>query len=149
MISILFFFIAGYNRGVAELLAFKYSKSTFSGTVKPVSFFGSHSWLLKYKPDKSVLAFGEYRPLPPLKNWYYRLFDIEYRERFLFSTTALVWMTDGFHLFNMLMKVALICAILSYDPFIAWYWMTALYIAGWSAGHVIPYNILFQKKSLK
>jgi len=38
----------------------------------------------------------------PISNLYYRTFKIEYKERFPLSATALVFLTDGFHLMQWL-----------------------------------------------
>jgi hypothetical protein len=53
------------------------------------SFWGEDSWRRKY--TKSYVF------LPP-DNWYYRMFNIQLRERFPLSATFLVSLTDGYHL---------------------------------------------------
>lgn len=53
-------------------------------------FWGERSYERKYTYD------------PPKDNWYYKFFKIKQRERFLFSTTFLVSLTDGYHLMQSL-----------------------------------------------
>lgn len=65
-------------------------------------FFGSDSWVNKYEfkwsPDDSGFTKAP-------DNWYYRFFNLTYKERFPLSATALVLFTDGYHLFQFIMKV--------------------------------------------
>lgn len=59
------------------------------------SFWGEQSWLRKYS-DGLIQA---------PKNWYYRVFKIPYKEKFPLSATALVFVTDGYHLLGFLMQI--------------------------------------------
>lgn len=45
------------------------------------------------------------------KNWYYRFFKIKYKERFPLSATALVFLTDGYHMCQFLMFLFLSLSI--------------------------------------
>jgi hypothetical protein len=57
------------------------------------------SWSRKYHKDL----------IEPTKKWYYfGLYVPFYEERFAFSSTFLVWLTDGEHLFQLL-KIVFIC----------------------------------------
>lgn len=143
-LSLFFFLLAGASRGLAELLGFKHSQSVFSAKSDPTSFFGSKAWLRKYNYNRITMSPRE----AALKNWYYKFNDIEYRERFWLSATALVWLTDGFHFFNVVMKVCLVCAIVTFrqDVHPAF---VILYFVAWSAGFTLTHNIIFQKRSLK
>ena len=58
----------------------------------------SYSWTLKYA--KNYLFCIEYKNnLPAYSHWYYfGLYYPEYKERFPFSSTVFVFVTDGWHL---------------------------------------------------
>lgn len=59
-------------------------------TSNRLGFWGQDSWERKYKLNGGLR-------LPPRNNWYYRFYGIRYREKFLFSASLLVWLTDGHH----------------------------------------------------
>lgn len=67
-------------------------------------FWGEQSWRRKYDDDVSGLTHAP-------DNWYYRLFKIPFKERFPLSATALVWLTDGYHLMGFLMQLFIFFAI--------------------------------------
>lgn len=64
-------------------------------------FWDSSSWKRKYKikwlksKDGSLPDFGQFIPAPT--TYYYKLFNLKYKERFLGSATFLVFATDGMH----------------------------------------------------
>lgn len=146
MISVLCFLIAGFFRGFSELLCFHHHKSIFSGRVHPLSFFGSRMDLRKYKYSKDLL--------PPEKapdTWYYRVFDIQYKEKFLFSATAFVFLTDAFHFSNFINKHALVFAIVFSPWGFHHTWqeivlLVGLYSGAWALGFFLSYNLIFQKR---
>jgi hypothetical protein len=106
MTSFILFFVASALRGFSELMAFHHDETIFSARVKPISFFGSKSDLMKYKVSKHT---GH--PEPSLNNWYYKRFDLKHKEKFPGSATIFVWVSDAFHLSNLLARVGLILAI--------------------------------------
>src|SRR5687768_7244559 len=55
-------------------------------------FWGNESWRLKYKSDDSGFL------IDAPENWYYKLFKIDYKERWFTSTWLTVFATDGYHL---------------------------------------------------
>jgi hypothetical protein len=67
-------------------------------------FWTSHSWMRKYKYDNDF-------PHPAPDNWYYRMFDISYKERFPGSATILVSLTDSYHFFQMLFLLLISAAM--------------------------------------
>lgn len=87
------------------------------------SFFGHDSHLRKYKniggPDQVYII--DRAP----NNWYYRLFRIPYRERFLGSATIFVFLTDGYHLMQFFFKLFLCASIALYKPLFIW-WIDAV-----------------------
>lgn len=147
MISLLLFFLAGACRGLFELLAFDHKDSIFSARVHPESFWGSISWRRKYKKlIPLVYIMPEVEQWPSWKRWYYKTFKIKYPERFPFSATMLVWLTDGMHLMNFLMKFFLIGACVTYTEGYHWLWMIAAYILAWTGGFNLTYSFIFQRR---
>ena len=99
--TILFFLLSIACLAVRESLQyFRHSKSIFD-RCKHGSFFGKFSWTRKYEKAGPNSFSSSMFELPP-NNLYYRFFKIEYKERFPLSATALVFLTDGFHLMQWL-----------------------------------------------
>lgn len=84
-------------RAISELAW--HGKLKWSG--KHTTFWGNNSWMRKYNFKGDM-----YNDLPP-NNWYYRTFNIDYRERFPLSATALVFLTDGMHLMQFVYHLCL------------------------------------------
>jgi len=105
------------------------SHYTFQNRVrKPYSFWGTESWVRKYdhiRPYASERAVILAAP----DNWYYRLFKIKYKERFPLSATALVFVTDGYHLTQWIMIKAICGAIATCwtDFFVYWILWTMVF----------------------
>jgi hypothetical protein len=86
---ILFFLLGVSCLAIRESLqSFRHDKTLWS-KLNPIHFFGERSDLRKYK---------HYGLVKSPNTWYYRTFKIEHKERFPLSATALVFLTDGFHL---------------------------------------------------
>lgn len=95
--SIIYFIFAVLFYTVSQLQ--QHGKIRFKG-----QFWDSDSHLLKWK-----------RPLEkPPNNFYYRWFKLEFKEKFPLSGTLFVFQSDGYHLSQMLFKVSIIMAIVSY-----------------------------------
>ncbi len=70
-------------------------KSVNNRWKKHTGFFNKEeSWANKWKLDQYC------QPLPVVKKWYYFGVHPRYRERFFLSSTILVFLTDGEHLFQ-------------------------------------------------
>ena len=123
--------LAGLSNGVMDTLQFHYSKSIFR---KDSLFWNpAMSWKNKYKTSGGELL----KPLTP---------------KFPGSTTFLVWTTDGWHLFQMIMFACLrtalvLLATIRYD------FSTLIWIGIWfglyaiqQLGFWIMYNHLLVKK---
>lgn len=83
IISIISLILAIACRSMSELALhgkLRWSKSDDS-------FWGEESHYRKYANPLDA----------PKDNWYYRLFNIGYKERFPLSATALIFLTDGYH----------------------------------------------------
>ena len=89
---ILLVFIAGISNGIMDELQFHFHKSVFSN--KSIMFWNPEmSWMNKYK-----FKHPKYGP------------------KFFGSTTFLVWITDAWHLFQMIMWTSLFLSIVLYQP---------------------------------
>lgn len=147
MISLLLFFLAGACRGFVELVGYEHHDSIFSGKVKPDSFFGSQMWKRKYRISK----FGSLYKMPTpgltrLSKLYYQAFKIGFQERFPLSATALVWLTDGLHLGNFVMKFFLIGACLTANWSEVSVFIVGAYILAWTSGFNLTYSFVFHRR---
>ena len=62
------------------------------------------SWMNKWWWELSNNSRAGYRQTQDVKLWYYLwVFTPKYVEKFPYSSTALVWLTDEWHLMNMIM----------------------------------------------
>lgn len=102
----------------------------------PTGFWGSKSWVRKYKPDYRA---GLTRTGP--NNWYYRFFKLSWKERFPLSATLLVSITDGSHLMQTAFKVLFCISIVTYSMDFSW-WMVFCYFVIWGLTFTITYKFL-------
>lgn len=113
------------------------------GPVKRYGFFGVDSWKRKYRRAGLSSKYG-YDLLTPPNNIYYDIFDVEYEEKFPWSATVFVFLTDGVHLFQWLMfKFIFLALTLVYnDTGLHFDWKMFLILwGGWS----IVFNIVFRR----
>lgn len=77
-------------------------------------YCAADTWKNKYAQDED----GQLIPAPD--TWYYRAFALKYQEKFPLSATALVSLTDRWHLLNAIPGICyrLIIAILAVAPFV-------------------------------
>jgi hypothetical protein len=114
------------------------------GPFKKYRFFGLDSWKRKYKraPSRQGIV-SAYDLYPAPDNWYYNTFKIDHEEKFPWSATALVFVTDGVHLFQWLfIKFILLALTLAYDNgfHFDWKWFLILWI-GWS----LSFSLVFAR----
>jgi len=83
-------------------------------------FWDPHkSWIKKWK---SIVR--------PYEYWYYLgLYKPTYQERFPYSSTFLVFLTDGWHLFKSLFLVCFVLAIVYYEPILGFWDPVLFYLA--------------------
>lgn len=96
MILLLLIFLAGMFKAVMDVLQFHYSKSIFEHHSDKF-WDPSVSWINKWKNSSAVTP------------------------RFFGSTTFLVWVTDGWHLFQMLFLSSIFLALVNYTPIVTLY----------------------------
>ena len=122
--------------GLLALAAAAYavqSHYTHHNEVKdPTSFFGQQSWVRKYKQNLDGTLIKA-----PENNWYYKLFKLQYREKFLFSTSLFVWVTDYWHFCQFIWVNSL---FLLYSH--TWWGFAVL----WSVWH-LTFNIVYLVKN--
>lgn len=88
--------------------------------------------------DKPGNKYAE--PRRPGKGFYYRLFDIEYQERFPGSATFLVSLTDKYHVLQLAFKLFLCCAIVTYNSLYGW-WDALIYFVSFGIVFTITYRL--------
>lgn len=113
VVSLLFFALAAVAYAISQL-------QMHGKLMYPGQFWDLDSWELKYANDEGVLVRAP-------KNWYYSYFKIKYKERFPLSATLLVALTDGYHLMQLIMKLTLCVAVITYKPIIGLYIDAILY----------------------
>jgi hypothetical protein len=92
ILSLLFLALSIAARSVAELQ----QHGKLKWMKNDNGFWGHDSYIRKYKLEQ-----GRELVLAPT-TYYYKLFNIKYKERFPLSATSLVFLTDGYHLCQML-----------------------------------------------
>ena len=123
MISLLLFALAAVCNAVMDVLAHKFSSSVFV-RLNWTYWDPQMSWGNKYTDNNK---------------WYGWIND-----------TILVWVTDGWHLFQMLMKTSIVLAIVFYIPIThAWYWDIILFTIAWGLVFELFYKylLILRKKS--
>jgi len=94
MITITFIALAAIFNSMMDIVSFHYQESIFMNYPKLRQFLDANfSWQNKYKNR-----------------------DYKQGRRFLGSTTFLVWLTDGWHLFKCAMLLCFCIAIVFYKP---------------------------------
>jgi len=107
MITLILITLAGIFNATYEILFVAFKQSIFYK-------YNSSFW----DPQKSWV-FKWYYPLQSSeKKWYYFGVFPLYKERFIYSSTILVWMTDAWHLFKALMLGCIMAAIINYSVII-------------------------------
>lgn len=130
MISILFLSLAAVCYAVKTYLTFH---NTDKRQADKYNFWGTESWNRKYKKaniiGQPLISYNKYAAPD---NLYYSFFDIKYREKFPWSATALVFVTDGYHLVQWFMiKFIILAMTVSYGTYgFSFDWIEALLLWG-------------------
>ena len=107
MKTVILIALAGMFNAVYEILFVAFKQSIFYKR-NPLFWDPKKSWVFKWC----------YPLHSPDKKWYYFGFYPEYRERFPYSSTILVWTTDAWHLFKALMLGCIMAGIVNYSVII-------------------------------
>ncbi len=101
ILGLLFILLGIVCYAVFQILQLKHFKSIW-GKTDIYSFFGKQSWVRKYKYYcSSINGMVMFTPIKE-PNWYYKLFKIDFEEKFPGSATIFVFLTDAMHLFQFL-----------------------------------------------
>jgi len=121
-ISIIFMVFAGIWNAVMDILKTRYNTSIFVNWKHQTWLKPSLSWRNKWKAG-----------------------DRSKGERFIGSSTFLVWLTDFWHLAKMLMLAGISFAIVFYNPIIAWWidWFILYFV------FTVTFEIFYSKILIK
>jgi hypothetical protein len=81
-----------------------------SDNIQSNPIYRMDTWKYKYKCLNSQPMKHKTRKYNKIHALYIKLFNVKYRERFLLSTTLLVWITDNWHFVNTVRHI--LCMIL-------------------------------------
>jgi len=108
MISLFLIAIAGMCNALYEIIFVFFDQSIFRN-LNPLFWNPEVSWQNKW---------AQPFPQPAENKWYYFGFPPRYKERFPYSSTIFVWMTDAWHLFKAIMLTCIMAAIVLYVPIV-------------------------------
>lgn len=100
----------------------------------PIGFWGKDSDVRKYSSDAK-------KRFSPPDNFYYRFFKIKYGEKFPLSATALVFLTDGYHLCQWFFTKLLILSIITFEGDFSIKWFL-IYLGIWYLIFNLTYKLL-------
>lgn len=146
--SFIFWMIACFFYGCISVQRFRFDISIFAGKKW---FDPDLSYRRKYKFLSNYNGHVTLKPAP--KTWYYKLFRLKYEERFIFSATIFAFLTDAFHMGQMLMNIALIGSVTCFAYKIPSLWqfiaIVTVYKISWSAFHEYCFAHLLIRKEAK
>jgi len=135
MISLLLMIITGALNAAMDILFTGYSSSIFSN-------FNSSWW----NPQESWKWKWADPLQSPEKNWWYFGFYPRYKERFPYSSTIFVWVTDAWHFIKALMILCIVYAIVLYTPIISSSVDWLIYYIAWTFTFTIFFDYIYRKK---
>jgi hypothetical protein len=109
MISLFLIAIAGMCNALYEIIFVSFNQSIFRN-LNPLFWNPEVSWQNKW---------AQPFPQPAEDKWYYFGFTPRYKERFPYSSTIFVWLTDAWHLFKAIMLTCIMAAIVLYVPIVS------------------------------
>lgn len=105
MTALLFIILAGMFNAGYEIIFVAYKQSVFKN-LNPQFWDPQSSWIYKWKYPLQIA---------PVK-WYYFGFQPRYKERFPYSSSMFVWLTDAWHCMKALMLACIMLAVITYEP---------------------------------
>lgn len=134
ILSIIFFVLAYICNAIMDTLQFRHDRSVFKN-LPDYHFFGALNWTRKYKREH--LDAGGFKFSDPPKSGlyakYHRFFGLKYKEKFLFSGTALIFLVDGWHFFQFLMYLFFALSVLipfGFSPATLIMWVVVFRVLG-------------------
>lgn len=133
MVTLILLALAGIANAIMDTITFRYDSSMFS-KLNPKFWDPKVSWKNKYKDP---YKFAE-------NKWYYlKILQPKYQEKFLYSSSMFVAVTDAWHLFQKLLWTLMIVSILLYSPMMG-IWDFFIYYGSFTGSFSIFYY-LFNK----
>ncbi len=129
MTSLFLVILASIFNSAMEVLFTRYKTSIFK-KYNPLWWDPKISWEYKWKIPLQ----------PPTKKWYYFGVYPQYEERFPYSSTILVFLTDAWHFFKSLMLFFVMLSIVNYQPLIDPYIDWILYYVAWTGTFTYLYT---------
>lgn len=134
MISLVLMIITGALNAAMDILFTAYTSSIFS-KFNPSWWDPQQSWKWKWATPLQS----------PDPKWYYFGFLPRYKERFIYSSTIFVWVTDAWHFIKALMILAIVCSIVLYTPIIAASVDWLIYYIAWTFTFTIFFDYIYRK----
>jgi len=135
MITLILIVLIGIINALMDIIMGRYNQSIFS-------LFNPDWW----NPQLSWKHKWVYPLQPPVKAWYYFGFYPRYKERFIYSSTIFVGLTDAWHFFKIFFIFFIVLGIVCYTPIINPYIDWLVYYITWTSVFTIFYDYIFNKK---
>ena len=137
MTSLILIAIAGICNALYEIIFVAYDQSIFRN-LNPLFWNPQISWQNKW---------AQPFPQPAEDKWYYFGFVPLYKERFPYSSTIFVWVTDAWHLFKAIMLTCIMAAIVLYVPMISPFVDFVLLYCTFTFVFTVFYDYIFRVKN--
>lgn len=135
VISVVALLIAAGFKALAESCAHgknRWAPHSYMSTGRG-GFWDSQAWRRKYKWDNGT-------PVPAPSTYYYKLFNLKYKEKFPGSATIFVSLTDCYHASFSMMVSFIVLAVAIWTP-----WPIAFFIGArvvWGIGFSVAYKLV-------
>ena len=137
MISLILIAIAGMCNALYEIIFVSFDQTIFK-SLNPLFWNPQVSWQNKW---------AQPFPQPYEPKWYYFGFPPPYKERFPYSSTIFVWMTDAWHLSKALMLACIMGAVVLYKPIFGGWLDFGFYYSAWTFTFTMFYSYIFVSKN--
>ena len=143
ILSLFFIFLAFSLNGFMDKIDHNWSSSIFKNIDKNSRLYKwmnpRVSWYNKWK-----LKDGKLIPLDEAPFYYLWLYNPKYKERFIYSSTFLVFLTDAWHLAKHFMILSIILSILFYAPIFGFLGDLVLYFIVLEIGFNLFYHYVLE-----
>ena len=136
MISLILIALAGICNALYEIIFVNFNNSIFKN-LNPLFWDPQQSWIFKWKQPY----------LPAEKKRYYFGLYPRYQERFPYSSTILVWITDAWHLVKAIILTCIMAAIVLYSPMITPFVDFILLYCTFTFVFTVFYDYIFRAKN--
>lgn len=138
MESLLFIALAGFFNSIMDILFTNFEGSVFAN-LNPLFWNPQVSWKNKWAQPFSQ---------PPEDKWYYFGFVPPYKERFPYSSTIFVFLTDAWHLAKALMLLVIMLSVVTYVPLTTFWGDVILHYVVFTGVFTIFYSYVWVGKKL-